>query len=125
LPIASRSSALMGSLWRPSPSAMKEVSKGWPSMRPPYLDQSSGAKVLGRPGHHHVGPTPFVRAPLNSGRELVAELHSVSQKAPRNGANRGAEGRTRSLIGPYRDVPRRPFTCGLRPSGTLPPPQSQ
>ncbi len=36
-PIALRTSAFTGSLWVPSPRAMKELWKGWPSMVPRTL----------------------------------------------------------------------------------------
>ncbi len=46
------------------------------SSKTAHLDQSPGAAVLGRPGHHHVRPAPFARALLQGGRELLCSASS-------------------------------------------------
>ena len=51
LPIALRTSAFTGSLWVPSPSAMKELRNGWPSTVPRTLTRPRVPKNSADCGH--------------------------------------------------------------------------
>ena len=71
-PIAFCRSALIASLWRPSPSARNELLKGRSSTAP-HLHQATRSEVVVRAGHHHESPAALVRALLQDGIKLLVE----------------------------------------------------
>ena len=73
LPIVRRTSAVTGSLWRPSPRAMNDVRTGTPSIVAATLTRPAGAEELGRPRPDEVGPAALGRALLERGLERDVE----------------------------------------------------
>lgn len=74
LPIAFRISAFTGSLWVPSPRAIKELRNSWPSIDPRTFHETACAEEAGRARHHHIGVAAFGIASLQRRSELLLQL---------------------------------------------------
>jgi hypothetical protein len=83
LPIRWRRSALMGSLWVPSPSGMKELRNGWPSTLPATLTSPADAEEIGAPVRHDVGPSTLGGTLVQGGGEGLSERHAGRQRLAR------------------------------------------